>query len=248
MFVTKTVEGALLERLRREALCVVSLDGAVPRTDVALTASVAQAHDAEWIVVDGYEFSPEYLSALRATGSRVLYIDDMGQGPFECDVVLNQNLHALDTSYSTAAHTKLLLGPTYALLRKEFAEDISIDLERASEDEPRILVTLGGADPENCTLKVIDALASLLMEGAEIRVIVGPAFREGSSVTPSMVAWSLLDLHPSYSGRTSPRHAVSAAQGRDALEELDLSDRTEQVGRPDSRSRGRASRPTASCR
>ena len=38
----------------------------------------------------------------------------------------------------------------------------------------------------------------------------------------SMVTWSFLDLHPSYSGRsTSPRRAVSVAQGRDALEELD---------------------------
>ena len=37
-------------------------------------------------------------------------IDDIGHGPFECDVVLNQNLHGLDTSYSTAAHTRLLLG------------------------------------------------------------------------------------------------------------------------------------------
>ena len=34
-----------------------------------------------------------------------------------------------------------------------------------------------------------------------------------------MVAWSFLDLHPSYSGWTGPRHAVSVAQGRDALEE-----------------------------
>ena len=36
----------------------------------------------------------------------------------------------------------------------------------------------------------------------------------------SMVAWSFLDLHPSYSGWTKPRRAVSVTQGRDALEEL----------------------------
>ena len=35
----------------------------------------------------------------------------------------------------------------------------------------------------------------------------------------SMVTWSFLDLHPSYSGWTSPRRAVSVAQGRDANEE-----------------------------
>ncbi len=110
VFVTSTTEGRLLERLRSEASFVVSLNGETHRTDVAFTASVAQAHDAEWIVVDGYEFGPEYRMPLRATGHRVLYIDDIGHGPFECDVVLNQNLHGLDASYSTAAHTRLLLG------------------------------------------------------------------------------------------------------------------------------------------
>ena len=37
----------------------------------------------------------------------------------------------------------------------------------------------------------------------------------------SMVTWSFLDLHPSYSGwLASERRAVSVAQGRDAFEEL----------------------------
>ena len=48
----------------------------------------------------------------------------------------------------------------------------------------------------------------------------------------SMVAWSFLDLHSSYSGRsTSPRRAVSDAQGSDALEELDPSEEGEDVAR-----------------
>ena len=45
-----------------------------------------------------------------------------------------------------------------------------------------------------------------------------------------MVTWSFLDLHPSYSGRsTSQRRAVSVTQGRDALEELDPSEEVEDV-------------------
>ena len=46
----------------------------------------------------------------------------------------------------------------------------------------------------------------------------------------SMVIWSFLDLYSSYSGRsTSPRHAVSVAQGRDAVEELDPNEEDEDV-------------------
>ena len=39
----------------------------------------------------------------------------------------------------------------------------------------------------------------------------------------SMVIWDFLDLHPSYSGWTRPRRAVSVAEGSDAREELDPS-------------------------
>ena len=39
----------------------------------------------------------------------------------------------------------------------------------------------------------------------------------------SMVSWSFLDLHSSYSGWTSARRAVSVAAGRDAPKELDPS-------------------------
>ncbi len=45
----------------------------------------------------------------------------------------------------------------------------------------------------------------------------------------SMVAWSFLDLHSSYSDWTGPRCAVSVAQGRDALGEFDPSEEGEDV-------------------
>ena len=44
----------------------------------------------------------------------------------------------------------------------------------------------------------------------------------------SMVAWSFLDLHASYSGWTGPRRAVSVAQGREAAEGPDPRDPAEQ--------------------
>ena len=45
----------------------------------------------------------------------------------------------------------------------------------------------------------------------------------------SMVIWSFLDLHSSYSGWTKPRRSVSVAQARDAREELDPSGPAEQA-------------------
>ena len=176
VFVTRTAEEGMLARLRREVHAVVPVVATAGTHDAEFTASVARAHDSRWIVVDGYDFDEEYVTALQARGRSVLFIDDQGSAPADCDIVLNQNLHGLDERYELAEHARLLLGPTYALLREEFVHHSSIDVARASSEHPRVLVTLGGADPLGCTLKVVEALATLPLEGTEIRVIVGPAF------------------------------------------------------------------------
>ncbi|MBM4184034.1 MAG: UDP-2,4-diacetamido-2,4,6-trideoxy-beta-L-altropyranose hydrolase [Gemmatimonadetes bacterium] len=182
LFVTRTADAGLLQRLRSEGFGVVPLAHAAASDDSALTIAAARLHDAEWIVVDGYDFDPAYLAAIRTEGRRILYIDDLGGGPYECDVVLNQNLHALETRYAENTRTRLLLGPTYALLRKEFGGGLQIDANRASNRHPHILITMGGADPEGCTPKVIEAIAGMRLEGSETRVIAGPAFQDDGSI------------------------------------------------------------------
>jgi UDP-2,4-diacetamido-2,4,6-trideoxy-beta-L-altropyranose hydrolase len=181
LFVTGTPEGRLLDRLRRET------DGAVPMADsggvadATQTNLVARKHGADWVVVDGYSFDAEYREVLRAAGHQVLCIDDNGEGRFDSELVLNQNLHGLGLAYSCGEQTRLLLGPRFALLREEFSVAHTVDCERASE-RPRILVTLGGGDPDNCTSRVLDALALVEADGAEVRVICGPASKHRSKI------------------------------------------------------------------
>lgn len=127
----------------------------------------------DWIIFDGYDFTAEHIEAARSAGRRVLVIDDKGHlGRYEADVVVNQNLHAQAVAYRTPAMTTLLLGTTYVLLRPEFL--------RASKwrarDRPlgRILVSFGGADPNNVTLQLLHSL-SALGHPSSVKVIVGPA-------------------------------------------------------------------------
>jgi spore coat polysaccharide biosynthesis predicted glycosyltransferase SpsG len=84
--------------------------------------------------------------------------------------VLNQNISACEELYfNRAIDTRLLLGPKFALLRREFMANRAT--AHAVPDKARkLLVTMGGADADNVTQKVIDALADM---GLEIRVAVG---------------------------------------------------------------------------
>lgn len=123
------------------------------------------------LIVDWYEIDTAYQEAIKEAGTTLVVIDDLAQGYFSADVVLNQNLYAAPELYSKAPYTRLLLGPVYVLLREEFAV-----WRRRPRSIPKrarnILVTLGGADPDNHTLKVVQAIDGL-REDIQVVVVGG---------------------------------------------------------------------------
>jgi spore coat polysaccharide biosynthesis predicted glycosyltransferase SpsG len=101
-------------------------------------------------------------------------MDDAVQPRAHCaDIVVNQNLHAQGSFYrDREAHTNLLLGPRFALLRREFRR-FAKWRHRIPVQGKRLLVTLGGADPENLTYSLIRALATKTT--VDVTVVVGGA-------------------------------------------------------------------------
>jgi len=156
--------------------CQIEAIGATPgsASDAHETAAIAECVGAEWVVLDGYQFDGDFQQRLKDEGLRVLAIDDYGHaGRYPADLVVNQNLGADERWYADRApDTRLLLGPRFALLRREFAD--AAGWERTIPEVARkVLVTLGGADPDNATLTVIQALGRVAVEGLEAIVVVG---------------------------------------------------------------------------
>lgn len=127
-----------------------------------------------WLVLDGYHFTPDYQKAIRKMGCRLLVIDDMAHlDHYNADILLNQNIHASSLRYSCDRDAMKLLGCEYFLLRREFLK--YKDWKREIPDKAKkILVTMGGSDPDNVTLKVIKALNSLNDPNLEVKIVVGP--------------------------------------------------------------------------
>ncbi|MGH7931134.1 MAG: UDP-2,4-diacetamido-2,4,6-trideoxy-beta-L-altropyranose hydrolase [Candidatus Binatia bacterium] len=145
--------------------------------DADLEATFSSLTDvkASFVVLDGYDFAVDYQSALRAAGCRLMVIDDTVRlSRYDADILLNQNLGAARLDYNCNADAALLLGPEYALLRREFIVWRS-RLHTVPETARKILVTLGGSDHDNVTLKVINALRQLEIARLQIRVVAGPA-------------------------------------------------------------------------
>ncbi|MHC4251561.1 MAG: UDP-2,4-diacetamido-2,4,6-trideoxy-beta-L-altropyranose hydrolase, partial [Planctomycetota bacterium] len=213
---------AIRERITSEGFEVhevTSHDGGLD--DAAGAARAAQEAGAEWVVVDGYHFGADYQRALKEDGLKVLFIDDNSHATaYFADIVLNQNPYADESMYANRApETRLLLGTRYVLLRSEFRA--WREWRREIPDVARkVLVTMGGADPENVTLKVIEALGQVEVDGLEAVAIAGasnphydclveaaaasPAdVRVDRSVTdmPALMAWA--DVAVSAAGTTA---------------------------------------------
>jgi UDP-2,4-diacetamido-2,4,6-trideoxy-beta-L-altropyranose hydrolase len=159
------------ERFEVHHLATAQLGGI---RDAGETAMLARQIEAAWVVVDGYHFDGAYQQALKRAGLRLLVVDDYGHaGRYYADLVLNQNTYADTSLYpDREPYSALLLGTQYALLRREFWPWRGWQREVAPVAS-KVLVTLGGADPANVTLRVIEGLQQTNLERLETVVVVG---------------------------------------------------------------------------
>jgi UDP-2,4-diacetamido-2,4,6-trideoxy-beta-L-altropyranose hydrolase len=149
--------------------------GTTQAADAAATARALAGLRYDWLVVDHYALDARWETPLRASAARIVAIDDLADRVHDCDVLLDQNLHA-DGARRYAGrvppHCELLLGPRFALLRSEFRVARDGCAARAG-DVRRVLVSFGGTDPSNETGSSIDALAATLPALAHVDVVIG---------------------------------------------------------------------------
>lgn len=174
-FLCNQLPEALLERIQEHGHPVkwIKADTGTER-DATETQDALEGLPVDWVVVDGYAFRDRFVRTLQQAGHNVAYIDDIVHlGRYSADLVVNQNLHASPEDFGkTGNGTRLLLGPRFALLRPEF--QTFSDWERHPEGQAeRILLTLGGSDPDNVTGRVLDLLDDHLPETLELTVVVG---------------------------------------------------------------------------
>jgi len=173
-FVTACTNERLLGLLQKEAFTVHRLERPHPDpADWHFTRCLLAEAPSAWLLVDGYHLTCNYQRQAKEVGHHLIAIDDLGRQPhYYADIVLNQNLHATEIRYSAEPYTRLLLSTKYVLLRREFLAWCG--WKRNIPDVARnVLVTLGGSDPTNVTLKVVEALRILKKNVFTIVIVVG---------------------------------------------------------------------------
>lgn len=177
VFVSCCDSTPIKQRIVDEGFELIELAQAYPSAedDLTRTIKVAGKNGAIWIVTDGYHFDLEYQQAIRRAGFKLICVDDYNHLPaYEADILLNQNIGSEKIEYHCNPDCRKLLGTRYVMLRREFRI-----LKKKKRIIPKvaktILVTLGGADPDNVTLKVIQALQKIDIPDLHAKIIVGPA-------------------------------------------------------------------------
>ncbi len=174
-FISAGLSGELSQRLAEARMTVLDLDQ-VPGSsqDAEATAQHALRAGAEWVVADGYGFGEEYQRVIKQAGLKLLVLDDYGHAEhYHADIVLNQSLDAAGSLYGVCEPTtRLLLGTTYALLRREFVRQGN--RPRAIPQIARhVLVSFGGSDPHDLSAKTIRAIRSIDEPALETTVVAG---------------------------------------------------------------------------
>ena len=122
----------------------------------------------------------------------MMAVDDINQTKFPVDILFNQNINAKNLKYKCSVRTKKIFGPKYALVKDVYAQLRSKAQVRTNFN--RVLVFMGGADPDNQTLKV---LHGIVRSGRMLKVdvVLGSAFKYSKSIEAEIkkhgTAWKI---------------------------------------------------------
>lgn len=141
------------------------------------------------LVVDSYAATPRDYAAARARVGFLVAIDDGGHYPLPADLVINPAPGAAAPVGGHGAH--YLLGPRFALLRREFAAPVS---RQVRDQVQRVLLILGGATPAPLTAALARVARRALPEAA-VDLVVGPAGDGPSLVAAKLAGLDGVTLH-----------------------------------------------------
>lgn len=143
------------------------------KQDAKESIEILQDFDVDYVIVDHYAIDEKWENLIRLYTNKIMVIDDVADRPHECDVLLDQNYYENATERYisfVSEKCKLLLGPTYTLLRPEFlAARKKMGLRNGIVNS--IMISFGGSDPTNETMKVLLAIKD--QEEIQAHVIVG---------------------------------------------------------------------------
>ena len=148
--------------------------------------------DSDIAVIDGYGFDGSYQKKIKERGALLVCIDDLAEGEYVADLVINQSPGVTISDYKALPETMFALGPDYALLRSPFLRRNAEFTE--SKLRKTLLICFGGSDVQNITEKAVK-LAIDFKEFDKITIITGSAYRFESLLKNTLQSCNICDYY-----------------------------------------------------
>ncbi len=144
------------------------------KADSDATSKIIQKFksDENLILVDNYNLSIMWEKKMKKIVKKIIVIDDLLNRNHDCDLFIDQSINR-KIGNNVPKKCKRLLGPKYALLRKEFSKrNQKIKMKQKIK---QILVSFGGGDDKNQTIKALEVIKKIEDKEIFVDVIVGKA-------------------------------------------------------------------------
>lgn len=141
-------------------------------SEVERLVEVIRVYSIDHLVIDSYQVTYSYLKTMNSIVP-VIYIDDLNAFACPVSMIINYNVYANDLTYNAypPVQTKLLLGPAYVPLRREFQNIKKIPQSEVTS----LLISTGGSDPFHIAEELVNTLNSHVdFQNMTLHVVVGP--------------------------------------------------------------------------
>ena len=156
---------------------------------------IAKDKEIEWLIIDHYALDRNWETKLRPYTKKIMVIDDLANRQHDCDLLLDQNYINNKLRYNDLLlpYTIKLLGPKYALLRKEFIGNKNN--RKQSYTIKRVFVFFGGTDPNNLTRLALKVLTQPKLKYLLSDVVIGSSNPHQSELKKEVEKYSNIKLH-----------------------------------------------------
>ncbi|MBK7666186.1 MAG: UDP-2,4-diacetamido-2,4,6-trideoxy-beta-L-altropyranose hydrolase [Sphingobacteriaceae bacterium] len=114
---------------------------------------ISEISKTDIVVLDGYSFKTDYQKALKTNGNKVIAIDDLNEWENVADVVINHGYSGKE--YKLSSNSKLYAGLEYAIIKSEI---LGASKSQEKKSTNKVLVCIGGTDPEGYSEKIVTSL------------------------------------------------------------------------------------------
>ncbi len=180
-FISKNMSEESRKILESNKFSVEKLDYKRKKFDYKIDAKYTieiikkEMKNSTFLIIDNYDIDKKWEILVKKFVKKIIVIDDLANRKHSCELLIDQNFNSniKEKQYKKLVpkNCTLLTGTKFAILRPEFF--ILRKLTKTRTKLKNILISYGGTDPSNETIKVLKALKNIDLQNVNTYIVSG---------------------------------------------------------------------------